>query len=258
MTSSTQTDRPAARPVEADAAEQVIYAVSHDLQGPLLNIRGFLGRLREGCTRLRTMTEAWPLDPAQREACNHTLDDRVLRSVDILDQCAGRMQQRIQALLELSRAGREPVSLENLDSQALVLAVAEEFQAEAARRGAKLEAGAVPELRTDAPRLAAVLRQLVSNALRFLSPDRPGVVHIEGRTEAGEARLWVRDNGIGLRAQDCEQIFHPFGRVRELAPGEGTGLATVRKLMRQQGGRVWVESAHGQGSTFFLALPRGD
>ena len=254
---TTERHRPAAEPTEAEAADQVIHAVSHDLMGPLLNIRGFLGRLRQGCGSLGALAADWPLQPEQREAWHKILDDRVLRSVEILDQSAHRLQRRITALLELSRAGAGPVRLESVSAEALARAVAEELTGEAEKRGAKLEVGPAPQVTADAGRLTAILRRLFLNALHFLAPSRAGAVHFGGRLQDGEAWLWVRDNGIGLRAEDGERVFQPFGRVQEVdSPGEGTGLATVRKLLRQQGGCIWVESTHGAGSTFYLALPR--
>jgi signal transduction histidine kinase len=151
------------------------------------------------------------------------------------------------------------VRLESVSAEALARAVAEELAGEAEKRGARVEVGTAPQVTADAGRLTAILRQLFLNALQFLAPSRAGTVHFGGHLQDREAWLWVRDNGIGLRAEDGERVFQPFGRVREVeAPGAGTGLATVRKLLRQQGGRIWVESTHGEGSTFYLALPRAD
>ncbi len=224
---TTERHQPAAEPTTAEAADQVIYAVSHDLMGPLLNIRGFLGRLRQGCGRLGALAADWPLLPEQREAWNKILDDRVLQSVEILDQSAHRMQQRITALLELSRAGPEPVHLESVSAEALARAVAEELAGEAKKRGARVEVGPAPPVTADAGRLTAILRQLFLNALQFLAPSRAGTVHFGGRLQDGEAWLWVRDNGIGLRR----------GRragVSALRPRAGSGESGGRNRPRHR------------------------
>jgi signal transduction histidine kinase len=242
---------------EAEATDRLIYALSHDLQAPLLNLSGFLKRLQQGCASLRAEAGRWPLSPDQRESCRYLLEDRLLRSAEILDQNTQKMQRRIQALLELSRVGREPVQQSRVPADALVEALGDEFRATAEARGARIEAGSLPAaIPADADRLRLVLRLLVENALKFLSSARPGYIRIEGRAGDGETILWVRDNGIGIRNEDFDRLFLPFGRLREIeAPGEGMGLACVRKLVEQQGGRVWLESTHGTGSTFYVALP---
>jgi signal transduction histidine kinase len=258
MGSPTSTfDKPPLAGGEERQTDQVIYALSHDLQAPLLNLNGFLRRLRQGCNALRGQAESWPLSAEQRGVWQQNLDDKILRSLEILDQNTRRMQQRVQALLELSRAGGGPLERGHVNPPELVAAVATEFREAAQARGASLEIEPLPERwHADSQRLREVLRRLLGNALKFLSPDRPGRITIGGNEEAGQGALWVRDNGIGIRADDQDRLFLPFGRAREIeTEGEGIGLAIVRKLMRQQGGRVWVESTHGQGSRFGVAWP---
>jgi signal transduction histidine kinase len=242
---------------EEQQTERVIYALSHDLQAPLLNLNGFLKRLRQGCDALRGQAESWPLNSEQRQFWQQNLDDKILRSLQILDQNTRRMQQRVQALLELSRAGGGSLEWKPLNARELAASAAAEYQEEARARGAGVDLEPLPEIcQGDPRRLGEVLRRLLGNALKFLSPDRAGRITIGGGVQAGRLVLWVRDNGIGIRAEDQDRIFLPFGRLREIeTTGEGVGLAIVRKLMRQQGGRVWVESTHGQGSRFLVDWP---
>ena len=134
--------------------------------------------------------------------------------------------------------------------------VAEELRSGAVQRKAALSIEPMPVAWADRGRLARVFHALLSNALKFLSPSRPGEIVMGGRVEQAEVILWVRDNGIGIKPEDQSRIFLPFGRLRELdIDGEGIGLAMARKLVKQQGGRLWVESSHGAGSTFYIGLP---
>jgi signal transduction histidine kinase len=237
-------------------SEEIIYAVSHDLRGPLLNFQGFLRRLRRSWQSLADRTESWNLTPEQRQVLRDLQQDRIESSLQVLEHNARRMEQLLQALLELSRAGRDPVLPQWVPADELVHKLGEELCPLLVPQQIFLEIGPLPDLWADAGRLEQILRLGLDNAVKFLSPTRPGRIRVGGSPGADENLCWIEDNGIGLRPQDLDRIFLPFGRVRELeAPGCGVGLATVRKLMRQIGGRPWVESTHQQGTTLFLAFP---
>jgi signal transduction histidine kinase len=239
-----------------DATEEIIYAVSHDLRGPLLNFQGFLRRLRRSWQSLADQLEASHLTPEQRQLLRELQQDRIEGSFQILEHNARRMEQLLQALLNLSRAGRDPVFLQWVPADELLHKLSAELRPLLVPKQIFLEVGPLPDLWADADRLVQIFRLGLDNAIKFLSPARPGRLRVGGSTAAAENLCWIEDNGIGLRPQDLDRIFLPFGRVREVdAPGCGVGLATVRKLMRQIGGRAWIESTHQQGTTLFLAFP---
>jgi signal transduction histidine kinase len=239
-------------------SEEFVYAISHDLRGPLLNFQGFLRRLRAACEVLESQSAQWDLNPEQRQVYIQLLEQKLWPSLEVLDRNARRMDRLLGALLELSLAGRDPPQPQRVATMELVRGVVEEFGPVALDKKAALNVGPLPDLWADPERVEQILRRLLSNALNFLSPDRPGEVTLGGEATAGEVTCWARDNGIGIKPQDQARIFSPFGKVRQIeTPGEGVGLAIVQKLVRQQGGQVWVDSIPGQGSTFYFSLPRG-
>jgi signal transduction histidine kinase len=106
-----------------------------------------------------------------------------------------------------------------------------------------------------------VFANLVDNALKYLDPERPGVIEIGTIPRAGRddqfKTCYVRDNGVGIAKASLQKVFQPLQRMHQaMAPGEGLGLAIVRRIVERHGGQVWVESAPGVGSTFFFELPR--
>jgi signal transduction histidine kinase len=121
-----------------------------------------------------------------------------------------------------------------------------------------LEAPATPVL-ADPDGLAVVLRNLLDNALKFSAQAQPPRITIGGREEGNEVIVWVQDNGVGFDMKYHDRIFDIFQRLhrQEDYPGTGIGLALVKKAVQRMGGRVWAESAPGQGATFYLALPKG-
>ncbi len=236
--------------------EEAIYALSHDLRGPLLNLQGFLRRLKRGYDTLAQQAGEWNLTLGQREALQALVRDRIEPSFQILEQNSRRMESLVQALLDLSRAGREPVVWGKVRAGDVFQEVAADLHPAILLSRATLDVHPLPELWSDRARLARIFYEILSNAVKFLSPSRPGRIRVAGSANAAEDICLIEDNGIGLRPHDLDRVFLPFGRVREIeAPGCGVGLATVRKLMGQLGGHVWIESVHQEGSTVYLAFP---
>ena len=256
VSGSTNLETQAAIASPLTPGDDFVYAISHDLRGPLLNFQGFLRRLSAACQSLESQAEKWNLTLDQRQQWNQLLGTKVWPSLEVLERSARRMDRLLAVLLELSRAGREPVCFARVATGQLVREAVEEFRAAALEKNVVLKMEPLPDLWADPERLRQIFRHLLSNALKFLSPDRTGQILLGGRANGHEVIFWVQDNGIGIRPDDRDRIFLPFGRVQEIeAPGNGIGLASVRKLMGQKGGRAWVESTHRQGSTFYIAFP---
>lgn len=219
--------------------EAFSYSVSHDLKSPLRGIDGYSRLLEE--------------DYRER------LGDEGRLFLANIRQGVAQMHQLIEDLLAYSRLERRALHRVPIDLAALSRALAAERQGELTRAGAELRVE-VPALsvRADREGLALVLRNLLENAVKFSRAATPPVVEIGARKEGDHALLWVRDNGIGFDMKFHDRIFEIFQRLErsEDYPGTGIGLALVRKAMDRMGGRVWAESAPGQGATFFLEIPR--
>ncbi|HNT34789.1 MAG TPA: ATP-binding protein, partial [bacterium] len=123
--------------------------------------------------------------------------------------------------------------------------------------GADVSLDVLPPCRADAAQLSQVFSNLVSNALKYLDPKRRGVIRISGSEAADGVVYRIQDNGVGIAPQDWDRIFDPLVRVEGRdADGEGLGLTVVKTVVERHGGKVWLESAPGKGSTFFISLPR--
>jgi signal transduction histidine kinase len=121
--------------------------------------------------------------------------------------------------------------------------------------------GDLPPAWGDPQALEQVFANLIDNAVNYLDPQRPGQVEVGSREEAGDPAAglrtyYVKDNGLGIPEAQQDKVFLAFQRLHpDAAPGEGIGLALVRRVVERHGGRIWLESAPGAGSTFFVALP---
>lgn len=236
MRLADQLSRQAARLTRSNKdLEQFAYIASHDLQEPL--------RAVAGCVQLLKKRYGGKLDAKADEFIAHTVDG------------AERMQRLIRDLLAFSRVSTrgeamEPINLQQpLDTALKNLSVlVEECQA-------SITHDPLPEVKIDAGQLAMVFQNLVGNALKFRGEARPEI-HIGATQEGSEWIISVRDNGIGIEPDYFDRIFVIFQRLhtRDEYSGTGIGLALCKRIAERHGGRIWVESAPGQGSTFYFTL----
>jgi PAS domain S-box-containing protein len=219
-----------------DDLQQFAYVASHDLQEPLRMVASY--------TQL--------LARRYRGALDADADEFIAFAVDGVT----RMQALINDLLAYSRVGsreseRAPVSLEEVLGRVLhTLSPATQTE------GATVTHDPLPTVQGDAGQLAQLFQNLIGNAIKFRGADPPRV-HVSARHEDGGWVVSVRDNGIGIAPEFATRIFAIFQRLhsRTEYPGTGIGLAICRKIVERHGGRIWVESEPGHGSTFNFTLP---
>ncbi|MCX7680457.1 MAG: GAF domain-containing protein [Anaerolineae bacterium] len=229
--------------VEAERAKtEFVSMVSHELRTPMTSIKGYV--------KLLLMEMAGKLTEEQR----HFLS--------IINTNVDRLTNLINDLLDISRieSGRLAISPRPIQVHQVIEQVMAEMHARATSRGLKLYSElppVLPKVIADPDRVAQILTNLVANACNYTPSG--GEVCVLAHVNGGEVHIAVRDTGIGIAPENLDKIFERFFRaddelVREV-PGTGLGLAIVRSLVEMQGGRIWVESQLGAGSTFTFTLP---
>lgn len=220
--------------------DDFMHVVSHDLKEPLRGIEAFAGFLLE--------------DYGDR------LDEQGKRYLGFLKQSAVRMKDLIHDLLTLASLSRKEPSRQSVELREVVARMERDLAYAIGSRHAEIRvAGSLPVVTGDPTQLGELFKNLVSNAIKFNVSDHP-VVTISSADENGMVRVAVADNGIGIDPRYHERIFDLFERLhpQEEFDGTGAGLAICRKIVEGYGGRIWVESAPGHGSTFVLTLPRAE
>jgi len=218
--------------------EQFAYVASHDLQEPLRMVSSYVQLFEK------------------RYAGQ--VDAQAQKYIDYAVEGAKRMQALIGGLLEFSRVGRvdEPAAL--VDTGAVLDQALQNLRSAIEESHAVVTRGPLPTLSMNAARLAQVFQNLVGNAVKFRRPDEAPAVHVSCLPREEEWLFAVRDNGIGIDPQYRERIFVIFRRLHTRAeyPGTGIGLSICKKIIERHGGRIWVESGTGAGSSFLFTLPR--
>ncbi|WP_280525322.1 sensor histidine kinase [Methylobacterium oxalidis] len=234
-----------------EASEEVqryAYIVSHDLRAPLVNIMGFSSELELLRAEIAGALRGHP--EAER------LDGDFAESLGFIRAAVAKMDGLIAAILRLSREGERRFRPEPLDMGALVRGLADAQRHQAARAGAAVEIGPLPDLTADRLAVEQIFGNLLDNAVKYLDPDRPGRVAVAGRRVGEGAVFTVSDNGRGIAAADHARVFELFRRSGpQDRPGEGIGLAHVRALVRALGGQIDLASTIGAGTTFTVRLP---
>jgi signal transduction histidine kinase len=248
-------ERTAALTRANDEIQRFAYIVSHDLRSPLVNIMGFTSELEAGMASVRPFVDG---DIGLAEKAKRAVDEEIPEAIGFIRASTGKMDGLINAILKLSREGRRELRPEQVDLVALFANAAASVRHQTEAAGATLEVPAIaPSIVTDRLALEQVVGNVVDNAVKYLSGDRPGRIVLTAHESARRVLIDIADNGRGIAAQDHERIFELFRRAgRQDRPGEGIGLAHVRALVRRLGGDITVQSELGQGTTFRIDLPR--
>lgn len=244
--------------------EELLRIVSHDLHAPLINIQGFSKRLEpvmqeavQILDELATHNRSNGLR-SKVESLKGTVQHQFSESLRLISKSVDKMNALLVSLRGVSRVGRKADPLQPQDLDAVVddvLAIVDH----------QLKERSIQVIRHPLPRyvpcrrneINQVFSNLVSNAINYMGPTTRRVIEIGAREREGEVECFVRDTGVGIDLADHERIFQMFTRLQTIpdVPGEGIGLAYVRRAIQSHGGRIWVESQPGQGSAFIFTLP---
>jgi two-component system, sensor histidine kinase and response regulator len=217
--------------------EAFSFTVSHDLNGPLAHITSF--------------------SRALKDECGLVLGERGLGYLDRIDSASQRMGQLICDLLELARGSHCDIKLETVDLSAIAGEIAGGLRAAAPERAVQWEIAKGVAARGDLRLLTVALRNLLENAFKFTRRAEAARIEFGVETTTGPPVYFVRDNGIGFKTGDRDKLFQPFQRLPSARDFEGTGvgLATVNRIVKRHGGRIWAEGEEGSGATFYFELP---
>ncbi len=219
--------------------ETFVFSVSHDLKTPIVTIEGFMGALRE---------DFGDLISADCE-----------KYLNYIGDATQKMELLINDLLELSRIGRLTVKKSEFPLADLMEEVIAGLQPQIEGKGVQITVSQdLPLVYGEKKRLVQVMENLLSNAIKYIGKENLSPrIEVGVREQDDQKVIFVKDNGIGIEKIYFEKIFQVFQRLpsaKKIEEGTGIGLAIVKRIIEYHGGRVWLESEPGKGTTFFFTL----
>lgn len=216
--------------------QQFAYVASHDMQEPLRMVTSYLDLLNHKFGD--------ELNPKAKEYTAFAVDGAV------------RMRELVNDLLTYSRVDSRPMKMEEVDLNKVLAKVMDDLHIAISESKAEIMVGPLPTIHADESKIKQVFQNLISNAIKFHGTSPPKV-EVTANSLGSEWKIAVQDNGIGIDPRYRERIFEMFQRLhtKEEYPGTGIGLAITKKIVERHGGKIWVESVPGEGSTFFITIP---
>jgi signal transduction histidine kinase len=220
--------------------ENFAYAASHDLKEPLRMIGSYTQLVR-------------------RRMQPHLQGD-TLEFMGYVTDGINRMQRLLDDLLNYSRLGREEQKERSIDLNNILFVVLHNLMVNMRENDAAIVANDLPKIMGSTTEMIQLFQNLITNSIKFRKTEQGDspLIEIESREDGDEIVLMFRDNGIGIAPEYHERIFNIFQRLhaRGEYEGSGIGLATCKKIVQNIGGRIWLESEEGAGTTFFIAIPQ--
>ncbi len=216
--------------------EHFAYVAAHDLRGPLVMAGGCIHRLKRVC--------AEKLDGSAERLIGYALDAMT------------HMEALINSLLTYARVGPKTKNLKLTNCNDIIHRATASLQREIERTGAVITSDELPTLWADDTQFSQLFQNLIGNGIKFCRETSPSV-HVSASQAGSEWIFTVRDNGVGIDLKDMNRIFEMFQRLQNSSEyeGHGIGLAICKKIVENHGGRIWVISEPGRGSTFHFSIP---
>jgi PAS domain S-box-containing protein len=237
--------------------ESIIYASSHDLRSPLVNIQGFSWELARDCGQVLIIIREGRLPAELMAQLEPILKDSMPANVQYINASVRKMDDLMRGLLRLSRLERDAVPASAIDANRMLAGIIDSMSYRIEQAGAQVVVEELPPCKGDAGQIAQVFSNLLDNALKYRAEGRATLVRISGHSEGKMQVYRVEDNGPGISAMHKEKVFEIFHRLDPTGPvaGEGLGLTIARRVVQRHGGSIRVESDEGKGTAFVFTLP---
>ncbi len=235
--------------------ESILFAASHDLRTPLVNIQGFGKELQYTIDDLTAELQKMEIPPDIKNKVSSLIKDDIPESLSFIRTGTAKMDALLSALLQISRLGRFQLVLTDIDMNTLMADVLNSLEYKLKDSKIKIEVDDLPSCTADSTQINQVFTNLIENAIKYHDPSRDGIIKVSGYVEKDKTIYCVEDNGIGIAPEYQDQIFKLFHRLEpEKNIGEGLGLTIIQKIIDKHNGDIRVESEEGRGSKFFVTL----
>lgn len=233
-----------------------IYAASHDLRSPIINLQGFSKLLTEDLEILKNEFSNFDLSEEKQKFVKKILNESFPDKLDFIQTGVKKMNSLIDGLLKISRTGRENVIFKKQDVNLIINNVFKTLNYQIESLSVKVEVSNLDQCFGDGNLLNQLFSNLISNSIKFKNPDRNLEIKISSEIHFNKVIYLIEDNGIGISDFNLEKIWNVFYQVdsSNAETGEGIGLSIVKRIIEIHSGRIWVESKVGKFTKFYVEL----
>jgi PAS domain S-box-containing protein len=221
-----------------DDLDQFSTMIAHDLKGPLATISGFARRL------LKKHSDS--------------LDSKAQEYLQIIEESGNRMLKLISELREYATTGKKAKDAVKVDIRQVIRHAVENLGSAVEAHKVAIRVDEVPSVKGDELQLVQLFQNLISNSINYRRADEPLTIQISSVRKGDDWVFRFKDNGMGIESSAFQKIFLSFQRGTHTGAGMGLGLAICKRILERHGGRIWVDSKTGRGSSFYFSLPAGD
>ncbi len=235
--------------------ESYIYVASHDLRSPLVNIQGFSQRLKKHSEALKQCMAYCNTDTDSKNDILDITEQKIPKDLNYIQTNVVKMDKLINGLLQVSRTGRISMKFQNIDMNKLINSVISSYNFQLSEIKAKVTIHDLQNCYGDENLLNQLFSNIISNAIKYKSPDRELQLEISSTLKFTKVIYSVKDNGIGISPRHIEKIWDVFFRIDSCSQtGDGLGLSLAKRIVDKHKGKIWVESEEKRESTFYIEL----
>lgn len=239
--------------------KQFAYIVSHDLRSSLTNLKGFTKELNYSLDQIKQPLEnALPaMETVDHQKVQIALNQDIPEALNYIHNSVNRMESFINAVLKLSRLGRKELVLTEIDLNPIVEEIVANLTYQLELREGGVYAQKLPVITADQTSMEQIFANILDNAIKYWYQGRPLEINITAKEQKDETIFAIKDNGRGIATEDIGSVFALFRRIGQSQEvGEGMGMAYVQAIVRNMGGRIWIDSKLSVGTTVFFTIPK--
>ncbi|MDA3892004.1 MAG: PAS domain S-box protein [Salinivirgaceae bacterium] len=233
--------------------EQVLYVTSHDIRSPLVNIIGFTKELNKSIDELKEYLSHKTISSEDRENINFLIIEDIPEVLNFINAGGIKIDKLLNSLLRLSRLGRTPLELSNVNTSTIVHEIIESMEYQIQTFKIDVKSSDLPEIVTDRNLFTQIMTNLIDNAVKYHDENKQSIIYIESTAINSEVIFTITDNGVGIPDDKKDRVFEVFNRLNpQKTEGEGIGLAIIKKAVERLNGKINLESTFGEGCKFTL------
>jgi PAS domain S-box-containing protein len=240
--------------------ENYIYVASHDLRSPLVNIQGFSQRLSKQSAELRSIIEICEADLNHKAKILGITSELIPKTLDYIQTNVTKMDRLINGLLQISRTGRQSLSIQKINMNKLIQSIIGGYNFEITEINAQYTINELSDCFGDENQLNQLFSNIISNTIKYRDPNKPLKLEISSIIRHNRVIYSIKDSGLGISSKYLDKIWNVFYRVDASSSisGDGLGLSMAKRITENHKGKIWVESEEGKGSVFYIELLTSD